>query len=182
MVNVDFKNLRVVTGLVRFHYVNVFEPRESLEGGPPKYGACLIIRREDRETLDKINRAVEEATKICREQGMDVTAQSFKLPLRDGDRERADKPEFTGQYFINATSKYKPELVDENCFMITDPKEFYSGCYGRAAVRFFPYSKGGNWGVGCSLYNVQKILDGKELSVRISAADDFKPSMEEIVG
>jgi hypothetical protein len=117
MVNVDFKNLRVVTGLVRFHYVNVFEPREFLEGGLPKYGACLIISGEDKETLNKINRAVEEAIKICQEQGMDVTAPGiFLLPLRDGDRERADKPEFTRGFKGASLIRYKLLIRKVICF------------------------------------------------------------------
>lgn len=178
MVNANYKNLRVVTGLVRFHYVNVFEPRESFEGSAPKYGVCLLIPKGDRETLDKINSAIEETIKIAGQFGLDEADESFRLPLRDGDIERPDMPEFSGCYYINATSKYMPEVVDENCFIITDPREFYSGCYGRAAIKFFPYNREGNSGIGCCLCNVQKLQEGEELEVRISAAEDFKPSRE----
>lgn len=176
MVNANNKKLRVVTGLVRFHYVNVFEPRESLKGFVPQYGVCLLIPKEDRETLDKINCAIEETIKIAGQFGMDETDGSFRLPLKDGDIERADMSEFSGRYFINATSRYMPEVVDENCFMITDPKEFYSGCYGRAAIKFFPYNREGSSGIGCCMCNVQKLEDGGELEVRISAAKDFRPT------
>lgn len=60
--------------------------------------------------------------------------------------------------------------------MITDPKDFYSGCYGRAAIKFFPYNRDGNSGIGCCLYNIQKLEDGEVLETRISAEEDFKPS------
>lgn len=173
MVNSKFKDLRVITGMVRFHYVNVFEPRESLDGGASKYGVCLLIPKEDRGTLYRIKRAVEETIRIGQEQGIDAPTESFRTPLRDGDMERGDKHEFAGHYFINATTKYKPEVVDKSCINITDPNEFYSGCYGRASIKFFLYNKEGNLGIGCSLCNIQKLEDGEELPTHISAAEDF---------
>jgi hypothetical protein len=66
-----------------------------------------------------------------------------------------------------------PEIVDENCFEITDPEEVYSGCYGRVSMKFFPYKKEGNLGIGCGLDNVQKLEDGEVILTRISAEEDF---------
>lgn len=173
MVNNNLKNLRVVTGRVRFHYVNLFEPRETFEGSTPKYGMCVIISRDDIETLENINKAIETAIQAGESLWIGRSLEDIIVPLRDRDLDRIDRPEFEGCYFINATSKYMPEVVGENCQAVTDPEEVYSGCYGRAALRFFPYSKGGKIGVGCCLHNVQKLADGEKLAVRISALEDF---------
>ena len=51
---------KVVTGKVRFSYVNVFEPR-SIEGQDAKYSTSLIIPKSDKKTIQKINQAIEAA-------------------------------------------------------------------------------------------------------------------------
>ena len=173
MVRKDFKNLRVVTGRVRFHYVNLFEPREGFGGSTPKYGMCVMVSKGDVETLDNINRAIETALQVGEEIWAGKNLDNLIVPLRDGDLERTDKPEFEGCYFLNATSKYMPEVVDDCCQLILNPEEVYSGCYGRVAIRFFPYNRDGKLGVGCCLHNVQKLEDGERLAVKISALEDF---------
>ena len=50
---------------------------------------------------------------------------------------------------------------------------FYSGCYGRASIRFYAYNQNGNKGVGCGLGNVQKLEDGQPLDGRTTALEDF---------
>ena len=42
-------NTRVVTGLVRLSYANVWEPK-SINGGDPKYSCSIIIPKSDTET------------------------------------------------------------------------------------------------------------------------------------
>ena len=56
---------------------------------------------------------------------------------------------------------------------IIDPNEFYSGCYGRASVTFYPYNASGNKGIACGLNNVQKQEEGDRLGGGTSAAADF---------
>ena len=173
---------KVVTGLVRFSYVNVFRSRAFREGQDAKYSICLLIRKDDTATLDKIQEAMDEAI----EQGMSSKWGGKKpkylhLPLRDGDEERADEaPEYEGMYFLNANSNQKPGIVDKDRNEILDPDELYSGCWGRASINFFPYDSNGNRGVGVGLNNVQKIKDGEHLgAARASAESDFDDDFED---
>jgi len=53
---------KVITGKVRFSYVNVWEPK-SVNGSDPKYSVSLIIPKSDKETLKKIKAAIEIAKK-----------------------------------------------------------------------------------------------------------------------
>jgi hypothetical protein len=99
MAKKDFKNLRVVTGRVRFHYVNLFEPREAFGGSTPKYGMCVMVSKGDVETLDNINRVIETALQVGEEIWAEESLNNLIIPLRDGDVERTDKPEFEGCYF-----------------------------------------------------------------------------------
>lgn len=167
---------KVVTGLVRFSYVNIFRSRSFGEGQDAKYSICLLIPKKDKETLKKIVAAIQEATDegISSKWGGKLP-KNLKSPLRDGDDERADEaPEYEGMYFINANSSQKPGIVDKDLNEILDPDEVYSGCWGRASINFFAYDSIGNKGIGAGLNNIQKVKDGEHLgAARASAEDDF---------
>lgn len=169
----------VVTGRdTRLSYLNVNTPKAPLGGGKPKYSVMLLIKKSDTVTVDKINAAVQAAYEqgegILRGTGQSVPPlDKIRTPLRDGDKERPDDPTYRGCYFMNASSTFKPEVVDENRNEILDSSELYSGIYGRASVNFFAYNHTGNRGIGCGLQNLQKLADGEPLGGRSRAADDF---------
>jgi hypothetical protein len=163
--------IKVVTGKVRFSYANVFQAKASEEGGTLKYSTALLIPKSDKETVNKINKAIEE----CKEANKSMfnnSVKGLKGGLRDGDEER-DGEEYQGMFFINANSARRPGVVDADMNEIIDPEEFYSGCYGRASLTFYPYDTKGGKGIACGLNNVQKLEDGEKLSGGSSAAEDF---------
>ena len=104
-----------------------------------------------------------------------VKPKNLKLPLRDGDEERAEEaPEYEGMMFLNANSNTKPGIVDKDLNEILDPEEVYSGCWGRASINFYAFDSNGNRGVGVGLNNIQKLKDGERLgAARASAESDF---------
>lgn len=165
---------KIVTGKVRFSYANLFRPRVAEAGQDPKYSVSLLIPKSDKVTLSKIKSAVEAAIRLgITNQWGGKKPIDLKLPLRDGDVDREDSPEYANHYFMNCNSKQKPGIVDKNLNPILDETEVYSGCYGRASVNFFPYNHKGNRGVACGLNNVQKLADGESLGGRSRAEDDF---------
>lgn len=168
----------LVTGKVRFSYANVFEPRASQNGGDPKYSITLLIPKSDNDTYQRI---IAEINKTLQENVADtfkgVMPANPRMPIYDGDglRESGEAfgPECKGCWVISAKSNTAPEIVDANCQPILSKNEFYSGCYGRASIRFYAYNQNGNKGIGCGLGNVQKLEDGQPLDGRTSAAEDF---------
>ena len=52
---------KVVTGLVRLSYANVWEPKAANENAQPKYSVSIIIPKSDKATLKKINDAIDAA-------------------------------------------------------------------------------------------------------------------------
>lgn len=165
---------KVVTGKIRMSYAYLFTPRAAEDGGTPKYGLSVLIPKSDVETLRKIKAAVDAAKEAGKGSlwGGKIPP-GLKLPLRDGDVDRPDNPEYAGHYFFNANSNNKPGIVDKDVNPILDQTEVYSGCYGRVAVNFYPYShpKGGK-GVAAGLNNVQKLADGEPLGGAISRPED----------
>ena len=173
-------NTKVVTGIVRLSYEHVWEPA-SINGSNPKYSVSLIIPKDDVKTIAAINQAVENAIKdgAAKFGGKIPPKGALKLPLRDGDEDRPEAPEYAGMYFLNANSTQKPGIVDKDLVEIIDPEEVYSGCYGRASINFYAFNSNGNKGVACGLGNIQKVRDGEPLGGKTSAADDFSTDLDD---
>ena len=176
--NTNNSNRPVVTGIVRFSYCHVFEPKAVQGDEVSKYSICIMIPKSDTMTVTKIKTAIQNAYEngqaTLKGNGRSVPAFSvIRNPLRDGDTERPDDPAFAGCYFLNATSRFKPGIVDQDLNSIIDRMEFYSGCYGRASLGFYAYSFNGNRGIACGLNNLQKLKDGEPMGGRTTAAMDF---------
>lgn len=172
MANSNADNTKVVTGKVRFSYANVFEPK-SIQGSKAKYSVSLLIDKNDKKTIDDVNKAIENAKRAGISKFGGKIPAVLKLPMRDGDAERPDDENYKGKYFINANSDIKPGLVDKKRQPIIDTTEFYSGCYGHASISFFAYNTSGNKGIACGLNNIMKTEDGEMLGGRSRAEDDF---------
>ena len=173
MENKKFTSTKVVTGTVRLSYANVWEP-VSINGGTPKYSVSLIIPKDDKETIDKINAAIDNAIQagVGKFGGKIPPRGSLKLPLRDGDTERDDEA-YQNAFFINANSTTPPQIVDRTVQPIFERSEVYSGCYARVSINFYAFNSNGNRGVACGLGNIQKVRDGEPLGGKTSAAQDF---------
>lgn len=166
---------KVITGKVRFSYVNIFKSRAFSGSDDEKFSICLLIDKEDKKTLKAINNAMQAAIQDgISSKWNGKKPANLKLPLRDGDEDRPEAPEYAGMMFLNANSTQKPGIVDRNLMEIIDPDEVYSGCYGRASINFYPFNVNGNRGIGVGLNNIQKLTDGERLgSTRASAESDF---------
>lgn len=169
---------KVITGVnTRWSYANVWDPK-SINGGTPKYSVSLIIPKSDTVTYNKIKAAIqaayEEGQSKLKGNGKSVPALSIiKTPLRDGDLERPDDPNYANSWFINANSGTAPGIVDADCQPILERSEVYSGVYGRASINLYAFNSNGNKGIACGLNNLQKIRDGEPLGGKSRAEDDF---------
>ena len=170
---------KVVTGIVRLSYANVWEPT-SVNGGTPKYGVSLIIPKSDKKTITAINKAIDAAIQagIGKFGGKKPNKAAIKLPLRDGDTERDDEA-YANSYFVNANSPTAPQIVDRAVQPILDRSEVYSGCYAKVSINFYAFNSNGNRGIACGLGNIQKIRDGEPLGGRSSATDDFSADFDD---
>lgn len=173
-------NTKVITGIVRFSYLHVWEPAKIEGSEDEKYSVSLIIPKNDTETLNNIKKAIEAAKEAGKNSkfGGKIPA-NLKLPLRDGDIDREDDENYANCYFINANCKIQPGLVNKNGQRIIDSAELYSGCYGRASITFYAFNSNGNKGIACGLNNLMKVKDGEALGGRSMAEDDFAEFFEE---
>lgn len=178
----EMNSTKVVTGKVRFSFVNVFEARAFGEGQTPKYSVMLLIPKSDVGTVARIKKAIDAAAQkgLSTKFGGKLPAV-LKTTLKDADKDTdqdgeifADKWDYTaGHYIINVSTQVQPQIVDANLNPIINPTEFYSGCYGRASINFFAYNNNGNKGISAGLNNLQKLEDGESLGSFTTAEQDF---------
>lgn len=174
---------RVVTGEVRFSFVNLLQPKVGPSGGEPKYSVTILLPKSDVATYQRIMAAIEAAKQVGKsKQWNGVIPPMVALPIHDGDGVKPSDgmpfgEECKGHWVFSASTKadQPPVLVDLNQNPIINPTEVYSGMYGRIAVNFGAYNQAGKKGIGCYISkNVQKTRDGEPLgSSAPAAADDF---------
>lgn len=170
----ETKNLtKVITGTVRLSYLHVWEPTSMQDGGPKKYSAALLIPKSDKATVKKIKAAVDAAVEAGVPKWGGKKPPALKLPLRDGDAERADDPVYKGHYFLNASSNQQPGVLDRDKNEMLDKAQLYSGCYGLVDINFYPFNTNGNRGVACGLNNILKVKDGPALGGKEAASVAF---------
>lgn len=181
----------IVTGEVRLSYAHLFTPttpKNANPGTPAKYSVCILIDKDDTNTLQMIRTAIKKAYDAGVPTRFGGKApRVWHNPLRDGDEELENgkkdpekNPEYAGKYFINASSQRKPGLVDRRGQEIIDPEELKSGDYAKVDINFYAYSNTGSNGVACGINNVMKTKDGEALGGgSISAASAFAGEFEE---
>lgn len=173
-------NTKCLIGEARMNWPRVFEP-ESFNGGEPKYSVVLTFPKDNDELYDKIQQAIDEcAEKAKTTMFSGKLPKNFQLPeIKDGD-EDFDNEGYPGMWVLKASSKYKPEVVKRmkvagkgQFVEISDPEEFYAGCYGYASVTFRAYALDVNKGISCQLDSLLKTRDGEKFGSSGNAQTDF---------
>lgn len=96
----------------RISFANIWEAK-SINGGEEKYSVSCVIPKSDKKTIAKIQKAVEAAKEDGKTRKWSgKIPPNLKLPLRDGDIDRPDDENYRDCYFLNATSKDAPQVVD----------------------------------------------------------------------
>ena len=173
MITPQVKENKVIFGPSRLSYTHVFN-RYNPDGDQAdgKYMTNVLIPKDEKETIEAINKAIAEAKKqaiVSKWGGKEP--KKLDMPLRDGDEK--DDENYEGHLFVNAKSNTRPGIVDRKKVPIVDEEEVYSGVWAIVSVTFFGYDKNGNKGVACGLNNIMKFKDDEHFGGRVSAESDF---------
>lgn len=178
---------QITTGKCRLSYLNAFTPKLMQDGTTEKYSVTLLIPKKDKQTLDKIKAAMEEAKKQFQQKNPGKRIPTnLKHTLHDGDGERPSGgefgPECKGHMVMTVSSKNKPVLVYADKTPLTEPTELYSGCYGRAVLNFYVYDTSGSIGISAGLNGIMKIADGEPLAGGVVTDADWDDDWEDFDG
>lgn len=174
---------RIVTGEVRFSFVNLLKPRASQHGGEEKYSVTILVPKSDFGTKQRIDAAIEAAKQVGKDKVWNGAIPPLvNIPIHDGDGVKPSDgmpfgEECKGHWVFSASTNVDqpPKIVDANLNPIMNATEVYSGMYGRIAINFAPYAHSGKKGIGAYIStNVQKTRDGEPLGASApEASDDF---------
>lgn len=184
-MSTETKPSKATSGKVRLSYVHVFKPTAIEEGQEPKFNVSVIIDKDDKFTLDRYKKAIKHVTeKAVKEIYGGKMPKKWKTPLRDGDEDKEDDEAYAGKFFIGATSKRRPKVVDKDFEEIIDPEDLYSGSYARVCINFYAYDVAGNKGVAAGLESIMKLSDGEPLgggggNVHDDFGDDYEDDDED---
>lgn len=162
---------RVKTPIFMVSYPSVFA-KKMTPSGKERYSIQMVFDKDSTDLTD-----LKKAAHQCavNKWGADKSKwpKNMKSPFRDGDAE--DKGDLlVNKFFINASTDYKPDVVDQSLQPILNEDEFYAGCFARASLVPFAYSTAGNAGVSFGLRNIQKVKDGDRIGGSVDAATEFE--------
>lgn len=170
---------KVTTPVGRCSFVKLLEPGQN-DNGDDVYEVTFIFDPE--ENFEPMKRIMMQAVE---EKWGKNPPRSFKSPFRRGEWQTEDYPQgydldkypdYEGKIIVACRSyKQQPGMVDAQLNPILDPKEIYSGMWGRATVTAYAYDNKGGKGVSFGLQNFQKVKDGEPLGAgRTKAENDFE--------
>jgi hypothetical protein len=169
---------RIKVGPVLGSYANIFTPRAVTDKQEPKYSISLLFSKNanpnspEGKSLAQLKDLIHRLAVL--KFGPDYMAiLKFGIPLRDGDIEKPDKPEYVGKLFLNASSKRPIGIVDRHLKPVTSESEAYSGCLYVASLNAFSYKDKPGTGISFGLNNLLVFEKGTRIDGRKEAAEDF---------
>ena len=156
------------TPIARVAFQYVFE--KNTYNDNPKYEITLCGL--DPKDLGEMSQAVMEC--VRKKWGNNVP-KNLRSPFRDGSEKEELDGFKAGEIFITFRTNRKPGVVDAKGHFLSDPGEFYSGCWARVTCNPYAYDRRGNKGVAFGLNNVQKIRDDEPFVGGPSVEDEFPP-------
>lgn len=142
----------------RLSFPQLWRPTQVNNEGEPAYSAAFLLAADD-EQVDFINNVIDQvALAKWEHKAKPILAQlrgAGKVCLQNGDL-KAEREGYAGNWFINARSKTKPLVLDQNRVVLAEGNgRPYGGCYVDAVLEI--WAQDNQWGkrVNASLKGVQ---------------------------
>jgi hypothetical protein len=168
----------LITGVAILSYPALFEPKARSEDKPDDkvYSCQLVFPADQAENIKVVQQAYINAG--MRDLGKEKFAKlskssSFKRGLRDGQEK--DWP--AGFMFLNASTKFKPQILDHLRQEIKDPARVEPGYWVRAIIKPYGFEKAGAAGVAAGLNSIQ-ILGPSGL--KLGGSKDYTDAFSEV--
>ena len=158
----------------RLSYPHLTEARAIQPGDTPKFGAAILIPKNN-PAVQELLAAAQQEIAVKWPNGAPPTVKP--LPLHDG----ATHPSYSAdpnmhQYMIlSANSKDQPQFFDQDGNRIMDGSIFYPGCYVNALVGVYTYDMPTSKGAAAGLNGIGFLADGDRLDNRPDMSQYFKP-------
>lgn len=148
---------------VRLSFPSLFK-RSVFQGKECKFEATFLIPKDDKETLAKINGAID--TLIAEHKINKASIPADKMCLRGGDvafnKDGEPLDGYPGHFSFKASSNQQIQIVDRNKMpIIEEDNKLYAGCYVNAVVSVWYQNNAYGRRINGNLYAVQFVKDGE---------------------
>lgn len=170
---------------VRLSFPHLFTATQYNGEGDFKFRAVFLISKDDAANMKTVKDAIaKEAKELWKEKaaivlkGIETNVQ--KMCFQDGDIQKPDIDGYAGCYYIGASNKMRPKLVDADgkTPVAEADSKLLSGYYVNAIVDVKAYAGKGN-GVAAYLKGVQFVKRGDVLGGGAPLRDDAFPVLED---
>ena len=164
---------------VTIAFVNLVKPKPVGINNDLKHSVCLLFKKDgsDEQNLKILNLTVRETAQAGLSKKWNNVAPKNYSPVKDGDGVDSNgnpyKGILVGHYFLNASSKERPGIVDEFKVACLDEKKFYPGCKVNISLDFYAYNANGKKGITARIVNVMWAGDGQRLGGDPTPEEDF---------
>lgn len=176
---------------VRLAFPRLFKAEQVNGEGDPQFSATFILPKNHPNVKD-IENAILQVAKEKWADKADVVLKKInaelKTCLKDGDL-KADLDGFAGNYFINASNKTRPYVINRDKTQLNpDDGVIYAGCYVYAVIDIWAMDNKFGKRICASLSGVQFYKDGDAFTGGgIASDDDFDDlsvddSVDDLVG
>jgi len=157
---------------VRLSFPHLFEAY-AMEGSEPKFSANLLLDIEHHgKLIDQIEALIERLA---------LDEFKKKVPLKhrclhDGNEKLDTEGYGDGVFFISASRKTRPPVVDRDLSPLTaEDGKIYAGCYVNATIRLWVQNNKWGKGVNAELRAIQFVKDGESLggAVPVNVENEF---------
>jgi hypothetical protein len=166
--------MKVTTSEFRASFAHVLKKGKT-PNGDEKYMVTMLFPKKTTD-IKALENAMAAAI-VDKFGSLDKKPKGMKNPIKDGDDASKYDPDtykgYQGHWVVYASSNDPIQCVGPAVEEILDPKEVYSGSFGRAVIRAFAYDHSVNKGVSFGLQMYQKTRDGDPFSSRGKAEDFF---------
>lgn len=148
------------------------------ESNPLRFSACGLMTPNHSSLID-INNALSVVANakwgVKGPATLALLRKTLKICLHEGD-EKPDYEGFPGNWFISASNKVRPRIVDRNNAPLEEADgRPYAGCYVNMIVDIWAQDNSYGKRINATLMGVQFLRDGDALGVRnVASVDDFK--------
>ena len=160
---------------VRLAFPRLFKAEQVNGEGDPQFSATFILHKNHPNVKD-IESAILQVAKEKWADKADVVLKKInaelKTCLKDGDL-KADLDGFAGNYFINASNKTRPYVINRDKTQLNpDDGVIYAGCFVYAVIDIWAMDNKFGKRICASLSGVQFYKDGDAFTGGGIASDD----------
>lgn len=169
------------TPLFRGSFVYLTRPKtvEKEDGSEKEVYQIFIPLPKGKPSTKAFLQEFAAARDACTKEKFGAVIDKSKLkdyPIKNGDE--MDNEQFHGHWCINASSNFRPSVVDKHGDLLEGEDEAYSGAWYKANLSIWGWEYKKRKGISVNIESAVLLKDDKKFGGGSNAAEDFADDLE----